>query len=412
MPVVVPYPVTGFNKLLEDNPFVLSQRADTNNTWSNVASYTWIPSAVQGYNKEKTASQYSGSTWTMNQLEQNEFTIDNQNRIISVVEDRTNNYNGFSNRAKFKYQFTYNVQNKASYILVQATQTAPYTNFTNNYSYTYNYNTEGKLISDSLFNYSNQSSYRRVYRYDTNGNLLSLTNFDYSSDDSTSNILYTHVNGRLHTYTTNALNQTSGTWEITSADTFEYDPNGNIIKRIKYGAWVVNGVYIPYMPIAYETYNFNSQNKMDQIEKKVWDSNLSVWINSARYSINYNNSLPSIGYVYDWNPTSQMYNSNPTYRLLFALPTILHEAHNTTISDVEIYPNPAKNKLFISYSGTQVFQQINIDVYNNKGQLIPLPVNAENGIAELDISNLSSGIYYINIRSSESMVKKKLVVTE
>ncbi len=410
MPEVVPYPVSGFSKLLDDHPFVLSQRAGANNTWSNAASYTWIPSAVQGYNKEETASQFSGNTWIMNQLAQNEFTVDNQNRIISVIEDKTTNYNGSSYRAKWKYQFTYNTQNKPSYILVQATQTAPYTNFTNNYNYTYIYNAQGKLVSDSLYNYAGQQSYRRAYRYDANGNPASLTSFSYSSDDSTSRIAYSYVNNRLHTYITSALNLTSGNWETTSADTFDYDQNGNIIKRIAYGAWMLNGEYVPYMPKTSETYSYNSLNKMDQIEKKVWDVNLSGWVNSTRYTINYNNDMPSIGYIYNWDTTSQTYDTNPAYRLLFALPTALNEASAAAHSDLAVYPNPATNKVFISGSMSGSFQQPAISLYNLSGQLNQAPVIYQNGVAEIDISHLSSGMYTIQILSGENVIRKKLLI--
>ncbi len=410
MPEVVPYTLTGFNKLRNDNPFILSQSAGPNNTWSNLASYTWIPSAIPGYNKERTTSQFSGNTWIMNQLEQNEVNLDDQNRITNIIENRTQNYNGTQYRSKFKYQFTYNTQNKPSHILVQVAEAPSYINFVNFYNYSYSYNTQGQLISDSLYNYTDQQSYKRDYTYDANGKPASQTYFEYSSDDTTGKTWYTFVNDRLHTTYAISLDLTSGNWETTSTDTFDYDLNGNIIKRISYGAAFINGDYIPFMPVTNDTYSYNSLNKMDQMESKVWNSDLSAWVNAARYTFNYTNNNPSVGYLYNWNTTAQTYDTDPTVRFLFALPTALHENNGLTASGMAIYPNPATNKVFISGLMSGAFQQSAISLYNLSGQLCSVPVIYQNGIAEVDISHLSSGIYSIQIQSGETVIRKKLLV--
>ncbi len=410
LPEVVPYTATGFTKLIDENPFVLSQSAGPNNTWSHLASYTWIPASIPGYNKERKVSQFSGNTWILNQLEQNEIAVDNQNRMTSVIQDQTYNYSGTPYRSKIKYLFTYNAQNKVSRVLMQIAEGPSYINFVDYYNLSYTYNGQGNLISDSMYVYGNLQSYKRDYTYDANGKPAGQTYFEYSSDDTTSRTTYTYVNDRLHASYSMSLNQTSDVWETSSADTFDYDQNGNIIRRISYGAAFMDGQFIPFSPLTNETYTYNSSNKMDLMERRSWNADLLAWVNAARYTFNYNNNIPTLGYMYNWNTTSQTYETDPAVRFLFALPTALNEAHNTSVSDIGVYPNPAKNKVSVSYAQVQAFQQADISLYNISGQLFSVPVKAENGIAELDISNLSSGIYYINIQSGETVMKKKLVV--
>lgn len=411
LPAVVPYVVTGFAQILDENPFVLSQRAGTNNTWSYMASYTWTPSTIQGYHKERTVSQFSGNTWILNQLEQSEYVLDNQNRFASVIQDRTYNYNGTPNRSKIRYLFTYNAENKPSRVVMQIAEGPSYTNFVNYYNSNYTYNTEGKLIADSMYFYYNQQSYKRDYTYDASGKPVRQSDFDFSSDDTTSKTTYTFDgNGRLLASYTTSLNQTSDVWETTAADTFNYDQNGNIIKRINYGAAFIDGQLIPFMPVINETYGYNSLNKLDQMETKSWNENTLSWVNASKYSFNYTNGNPSIGYMYNWNSTSQAYDSLPAVRFLFALPTALNETGAIQVSDLAVYPNPATNKVFVSFAAPGAFEQPVIRLYNLSGQAFTTPVTFQNGVAELDISDLSSGIYSIQIQAGEHVIRKKLLI--
>ncbi|MBR1770061.1 MAG: leucine-rich repeat protein, partial [Bacteroidales bacterium] len=68
------------------------------------------------------------------------------------------------------------------------------------------------------------------------------------------------------------------------------------------------------------------------------------------------------------------------------------------VNSVEVYPNPAKEKLIIKAENE-------ISIFNNKGQLVKVVKNIR-GTKEIDISDLESGIYYIKTGD----VTKKLIV--
>ncbi|MBR5720774.1 MAG: DUF4465 domain-containing protein, partial [Bacteroidales bacterium] len=81
---------------------------------------------------------------------------------------------------------------------------------------------------------------------------------------------------------------------------------------------------------------------------------------------------------------------------------------NEAIRDVEnknaisVYPNPTSGKFFIS---TDAYSTV--DVYNVNGQIVShFDTNGKNCI---DISDLSTGMYFVRIASDNSVVTKKLI---
>lgn len=82
------------------------------------------------------------------------------------------------------------------------------------------------------------------------------------------------------------------------------------------------------------------------------------------------------------------------------------------IVEFKTYPNPATDKFTINIKGG-VNDEIEIVFYNNMGQKIRIEKLKKETYyfkRELDVSNLESGIYYIQINYGESSVNKKLIV--
>ncbi|WP_299674665.1 T9SS type A sorting domain-containing protein [uncultured Dokdonia sp.] len=70
-------------------------------------------------------------------------------------------------------------------------------------------------------------------------------------------------------------------------------------------------------------------------------------------------------------------------------------------SVVSIYPNPATDFIQIASE----IALINVEVYNINGQL----VLTSNPVAEINISKLSSGVYFVTLYSETSFITKKLI---
>ncbi|MDQ3110081.1 MAG: T9SS type A sorting domain-containing protein [Bacteroidota bacterium] len=82
------------------------------------------------------------------------------------------------------------------------------------------------------------------------------------------------------------------------------------------------------------------------------------------------------------------------------------------VSAVEVYPNPANTSANVKIKLANA-QEVTVSVYNTTGQLVSSQVkNLSAGISmiALDVANLPSGIYFINVTEGTSTISKKLIV--
>jgi len=78
---------------------------------------------------------------------------------------------------------------------------------------------------------------------------------------------------------------------------------------------------------------------------------------------------------------------------------------------IQIFPNPANNKVFISLQKL-TFEQSVISIYNVQGKQVlqTSSVDAFAGIVQLDVSDLVKGIYLVKVRTGNSIATKKLLI--
>ncbi len=88
----------------------------------------------------------------------------------------------------------------------------------------------------------------------------------------------------------------------------------------------------------------------------------------------------------------------------FDFMTLSVEEENELLG-VSLYPNPASDIVKISVPNT--IQDIEIEIFDNAGKQINMALSAENTI---DVSNIASGLYIINIISDDIKTTKKLIV--
>ena len=78
---------------------------------------------------------------------------------------------------------------------------------------------------------------------------------------------------------------------------------------------------------------------------------------------------------------------------------------SVTITDGKIYPNPAKELLYIELND---YQNATIEIFNLKGQLMLVnPLDSKN--TELNITNLRSGYYLVKINQKEGLLVKRFI---
>lgn len=102
------------------------------------------------------------------------------------------------------------------------------------------------------------------------------------------------------------------------------------------------------------------------------------------------------------------FNVSFVIRPTFDMSILSNPANNLNAEDITLYPNPAKDKLFINNNGERSIN--NASIYDISGRLlIQFNLNSTNS-NELDISSLSSGNYMIVIKSETDQISKKIII--
>ena len=78
---------------------------------------------------------------------------------------------------------------------------------------------------------------------------------------------------------------------------------------------------------------------------------------------------------------------------------------NITDNKLLIYPNPASDILNIEFTGTET---ATMSIFNSTGQIV-LSGNIQEGSASYDISNLSSGFYFIRVSNEYETYSRQII---
>jgi len=105
---------------------------------------------------------------------------------------------------------------------------------------------------------------------------------------------------------------------------------------------------------------------------------------------------------------------NGTCRKTYTLTTEVlspRKKADSFLDELIVFPNPASNKVFVNLSNS-IDEVHTISLFDISGKLhASLPANdVKNNIFELDLSQLSKGIYIVEMRNSVGYSSKKLVV--
>jgi len=77
--------------------------------------------------------------------------------------------------------------------------------------------------------------------------------------------------------------------------------------------------------------------------------------------------------------------------------------------DFTLYPNPASNSIYLA-SDREVHGEIIAGIFSIQGQLIKSETFLNRNPVEMDVSLLTPGIYFIQVKSEEGILLKKLII--
>ena len=76
----------------------------------------------------------------------------------------------------------------------------------------------------------------------------------------------------------------------------------------------------------------------------------------------------------------------------------------TSKSNINIFPNPANEMIFIDYLDEAISQDMNVKIFNSIGNLV---FNGYVNSGELNLESFNSGIYFLKINNSKQAVNNK-----
>ena len=102
---------------------------------------------------------------------------------------------------------------------------------------------------------------------------------------------------------------------------------------------------------------------------------------------------------------------NPVLRMhINPIGTIIHHP-KLSEKTVEVFPNPANSSIQLEFRFLERKDKVDVDIFHLNGAILERKLeNIKNEKILLDISNLTPGTYFINIKTREGMLSKKMVI--
>jgi len=366
------------------------------------------------YNNDGNITFFIEYKWNLDSVKwvretQEIFTYENENLIQHIRQgwdyisgewqnmgQYTYSYDAFGNRI----QFTRMLWNNET------------SDWKNHIQYLYTYNNNNTKIED-LWQYWNDDieewyySLKKTYVYDANNNIISeyikQWNFETEEWDNHGLTSYTFDESGNQTLMLNqSWNKGLESWVGVYNHITEYDENGNkTLKRNQLwddfeGVWDNT---------SQEIFEYDENDNLTQHIKQNWNRSDNNWENFSQdfYIYDENNNITQ-HIDYYWNNDNAEWNIQDKYDYFWS------EYNTTEILDInstdfKLYPNPATNKMTIlTNNKTPIY---NFNIFSISGKFIKSGILNMNN--EVNITNLKSGIYFINIQYDEIKTSLKFI---
>ncbi len=249
--------------------------------------------------------------------------------------------------------------------------------------------------------------YRELYTYDVNKLLINLKKQNWNGSNWVNFMQYVNyrwdtLNNRVNAYTSQSWSNALQAWSNYVIDTFEYDNYKGIINTNYY--FKPGGL----IPSTRSTYLNDSLMNQKVAKYEMWNSQSNVWETTL-----HNESV----YIYDTDSVIltkidlTLVKNNEIDSILKTVYyyNVLSGVNNIKSFDYNIYPNPAKNNVNVNLSNVSSSERVELIVKNISGQTISKHMfNADN--INLDISDLTTGLYLLQIKTQTGTQTAKLSV--
>ncbi len=266
------------------------------------------------------------------------------------------------------------------------------------YKFTFDYYANGSLLQENVFKWNTgnwilfDSNYFR-YSY-------SLTQDPVFTNLDKLQVIYKSQSGKDSVKINMVLD--SNVWTNKSKLNYFYaaDSVGRSID-IHYYSWQKASANWGMWPYSYEYWKVTNENKL------LAHSIGYYYRDFEFYSYYKDGKLKTASYGYDHHSQRRYSSHSYTYKKI-------DDSLSAADFDFLIYPNPAKGNLNLLANFTQTEAPL-ISVFNALGEVVSqeeIEIIAGKVFLELPLENLKGGVYYVSIRSNDSIRTQKFIISE
>lgn len=269
----------------------------------------------------------------------------------------------------------------------------------NYYRMNYSYNQNDQLLETIQefwgTNTWNESS-KNIYEYDSDGNLIELRHQIINENTQVFEDLYRDLKeydsqGNEMQNIRQFWNPQSNVWDNRNRDTYEY--TDGLIFRQTENKWD-NGSWIN---LRRRSYTYLNNDQIDYILFENWDPTTNSYFSTQKNTAIYNSDGYVYQYVYQVLESGNWVNLD---RITYTYTTTVGIEDYLMDSDIRIYPNPTTNWVYFS-------EKSDVQLWNVSGQIL----DSGKSVNQLDLSNQTSGIYFLNfINESGKVIKRTKII--
>lgn len=249
----------------------------------------------------------------------------------------------------------------------------------------------------------------RDYEYDVNGNkIFELQRFANDDNELVNHRRDTSVyneNNLLVSEETQLWDSSEQAWFNVSKDSLSYTVNGEMAEKIRQ-EW--DSDLQQWVNDSRITYAYTEFEEWQSFQSFYWDQELNQWIIGLQTFYLYDefgNLTEHYGQYWD-EDNQQWINDFKDVYYWSELQVETTQVADLNNDDFNLYPNPVQNVLSIqSHSDMEITQ---VSIYSLSGQLVHsvVPMN----IRQIDVSELTNGIYFIQLTSRDGkLINRKFV---
>ena len=277
----------------------------------------------------------------------------------------------------------------------------------------FNYNAQGKIMQDSVFQYTNNQWVLSAvidFTYDGSGNITTVSlsaagATSWSVVDKYENTFY--PDNKLKTSISYSL--TGTTLEPTLKDTFGYANNSAFATLQSEYMWD-NGIWVPMYQMLK---HLNAQGLPDTVYQNGYNNSANTWMPFLKTHYTYTTySNPQLGTDYTFDGVSwSLLSHRHYYYEVYNDPTSVQ--HITTQQNVRVYPNPATSEINVKFEDG-VGRKVTLELVNAAGQRVYRATqHMMQESMKVSIQSLTPGLYWLTVRNEngelmfrETVVKK------